>query len=157
MSPRYITTNPHSDFPLETGKTYAMDFDISSMPWSEVDSRGTLLSPMSLERLRSEFITALRERGHEVVNVVISIPHDEYYPNTLRFQFAIENPLLVIIIVAVAISIIAVGIGAGFGLYATFKGIVEIPTAVTETILKNPIAVIAILVAIAIFILGRKF
>lgn len=147
----YITTDENSDYQLEEGERYFMDFDVAEIP-------GNLLSSMSLESIKNQFISEMRDKGHDPGTVVVSAPAI----NIIRVTFT-ANPLPLIILVALAAGIILLLSGAGAGLFVGFAGlgkgvvkIAEMPGAITREIFKNPIAVIAIIVALGIFVFGVK-
>lgn len=142
----YITTDPESDFMLERGKHYFADFDISNMPFN-------LRNNLSADSIKYGFIKELRDRGHEPSQVTVSFP--EY--DVVRISF-IANPLPLYLIVAIIVGVIIVASGIAAGVYVMFLGFGKggpIPVIV-ETAFKNPWAVIAIVAAVGIFILGVK-
>lgn len=150
---RYITTDANSDFQLESGKRYFADFDISDSAIFE----NVLRRPWS--EFRKEFVNKMYENGHTVQNTEVTMP-DGY---TLRFTFTATNPPHLILIIAIAVAIIVIGIGGGAGLYKLFKGlgeavsgIAEIPGTLADAAVKNPIAVVAIVIAIGLFIVGTR-
>jgi hypothetical protein len=162
---RYIVTDSSADWTPESGKRYFADFDISPIPY-EVGSA------LSLESITYKFRAGMAERGHELKDVVTVVP----MPGMIRIFFTPENPPHLIIIVAIAIAIIVSALMAthylGSAAVALFKGIGEavtelaklpiaaisevakIPAKVIHDAFENPIATIAIIVAIGLFLLG---
>lgn len=151
----YITTDEWSNIQLDSGKRYFVDYDMSSMPIEK-------MAMMPFEAIRNNFIEELRDMGHEVENVKIDFPATTVF----RIYFTITNPALVFwIIIAIGLAIgIAYGLGAaGTGIYYLFMGIgaalaaiVNLPEKIVTDVVKNPIATIAVLVAVGIFVLGWK-
>lgn len=147
----YITTDETSDFQMEKGKRYFMDFDTGAIPSDK-------LSSMSDRELISQFVLEMREMGHEPAPVSVSMPAI----NVVRITFT-ANPMHIILVVAIAVAAILIAVGVAGGLFVGFLGlgealvdIIEVPLKITKEILKNPIPVIAIIVAVGIFIFGVK-
>lgn len=154
--PDYITTDPESLYELVPGATYFMDFDISSM---SPDVR----AHAPLDSIAAELVYAMRQRGHDLEDVVSRFT----YPDIVRIFFKVDNPPPLIILISIAIAIVSAAIIAtayiGSTIQAVFLGlvrimaqVVNIPFKVVEKAIQNPIPVIAIMIAVAIFILGRK-
>lgn len=147
----YITTDPNSEFLLVSGRRYFMDFDISSIPQDIKDV-------LPLESMKYKFISEMRDRGYDPGIVSVRVPARD----VVRITFTANSPPLLILI-AIAVGIILMAAGTGAGIFVGFMGLGEavpelanLPAKLTEAAVKNPIAVIAIIVAIGIFIIGIK-
>ncbi len=166
----YITNDPLSNYQLEKGVMYFMDFKTTEQPapawYSPAGLWGAATAPAVAvynwwntplekvtkeEQIRNQFIADMRERGHEVDKVSVESPE----PDMIRIRFRASSPP-VLLVVGLALAIVAIGVGIGW----MFVGIGEMPGKtigpVFETIAANPIPVIAIMAAFAIFFLGRK-
>lgn len=150
--PQYVVNDPDSDFVLEKGKRYFMDFDISN---PEVFSN---VLATHFDVFKIEFLNRMYERGHIVQDTVVHMP-DAY---TLRFTFT-SNPIPLVIAIAIGVAVIFAATGLGAGFFVMFKGLGEalpaipdIPVKILEGAVKNPIAVVAIVIAVGLFILGVK-
>lgn len=145
---KYIVTDPDSGFVLEKGKHYFMDFDVSQMPFQ---ARKWL----SAEAIKDGFTNEMWITDHDVKQVTVQVGYPDF--DTVRISF-IANPLPVAVLVVICIGVLLVAAGLGGGLFAFFKGLGEggpIPVVI-ETAIKNPVAVIAIIIAVAVLLLGVK-
>lgn len=153
---KYITTDMDSDYALESGKRYLADFDVSRVP-------DEVRSVVPLEYVKYKLINALRERGHELENVTVMVPQE----NMVRVYFTPKNPPPLWLLVMLGVAIIGAAVtGTAYvasSLHVLFVGIAEalqklvvIPVTIFDSAMKNPIAVIAIIVAVGLFLMRSK-
>lgn len=161
---KYLTTDPQSRLPLAKGVNYFMDFkadpahssfwEMAFYPLTSVYSWFATPTEKVVkeDQIKTQFIADMRERGHELEGVVIETPE----PDMIRIRFRIMNPLPLLIVIAAASAIVIVGVGIAM----MFVGFGEMPgktiAPIFQSIVENPIPVIAIIIGVGIFIMGRK-
>ena len=145
----YLTRDPKSTMPLESGTLYFADFDLSGVL---ID---ILMYFQDNESIRRNVIAQFKDQGYKVDEVhVIDLGEGK-----TRVFF---KPHSLTVALAIALIIVALGaaIGIFYGLTSLFIGIGKVfalPSNIVTQAVKSPWAVIAIIIAIAIFFLGFKF